>query len=71
MTTITVSDDSGQLTVSMDGQETPVESAEQACQMIEQAFGQSDQDDAMASAQKGYGSKPRMMGVGDVFPSGV
>ena len=47
MTTITVeSNEQGQITVSVDGGEPqPVQSAEEACQVIEQAFGQPDADE--------------------------
>lgn len=44
MPTITVSDESGQLTIAADGgQPKPVESVEMACTVIEQAFGQVEQ----------------------------
>lgn len=75
MPTVVITDESGQLTVSIDGQEQPVASVDEACQAVEMAFGLADEvglgeDAAMMAAQKGYGDKPRMSGrpsVGQVF----
>lgn len=52
MTTITVeSNEQGQITVSVDGGEPqPVQSAEEACQVIEQAFGGGDEENAQETA---------------------
>lgn len=46
MTTITITNDGGQITVAMDGGEPqPVESVEAACMAVEQALGAPDADD--------------------------
>lgn len=46
MPTITVTDQGGTLTVTVDGgQPTPVQTAEEACSIIEQTFGQPDGDE--------------------------
>lgn len=43
MTTISVSDDTGQLTMTVDGGEPQqIQTADDACQVIEQTFGQPD-----------------------------
>lgn len=48
MPSVTVSDDQGQLTVTVDGgQPVPVQSAEEACAIVEQTFGQPDADEQM------------------------
>lgn len=47
MTTITITDEQGQLMVAVDGGEPmPVENAAMACQVVEKAFGQPDADEA-------------------------
>jgi hypothetical protein len=45
--------------MTMDGQEEVLESVEQACQAIEATFGigEESEEQAMMSAQKGYGPK--------------
>ena len=46
MATVTISDDQGQLMVTVDGGEPqPVQNAEDACQIVEATFNQPDQDD--------------------------
>ena len=62
MPTVTVSDQGGQLTVSIDnGEPQPVQNAEDACQIVEATFGggmeEQSEEQAMMSAQKGYGPK--------------
>lgn len=45
MTTLTISNDSGQLTVAVDGGEPqPIQNAEDACQVVEQTFSQPQSD---------------------------
>lgn len=49
MPTVTITDENGQLTVTVDGGEPqPVQNAEDACQVVEATFGQPDGDDTMA-----------------------
>lgn len=51
MPSVTVSDDQGQLMVTVDGgQAVPVKSAEEACAIVEQTFGQPDADEGAAPA---------------------
>ena len=72
MATITVSDDSGQLVMSMDGQEEVLESVEKACQAIEASFGMEQNEvEAMMSAQKGYGPKNERPTPEQVFGEGM
>ena len=52
MTTITISDDSGQLTVSIDGGEPePIQNAEDACQVVEQTFAQQEESKEVTPEQ--------------------
>jgi hypothetical protein len=59
MPTVTVSDDQGQLVVTVDGgQPVPVKSAEEACAIVEQTFG------APAPAEQGPMGEDYMAGIG-------
>ncbi len=52
MPTVTVSGEAGSITVTVDdGQPVPVKSAEEACAIVEQTFGQPDADEGMANEQ--------------------
>jgi len=52
MPSVTVSDDQGQLTVQVDGgQAVPVQSAEEACAIVEQTFAGGEPTAAQADAQ--------------------
>jgi hypothetical protein len=59
--------------MSMDGQEEVLESVEQACQAIEAAFGMGEESEeqAMMSAQKGYGPKNERPTAQQVFGEGM
>jgi len=53
MTTITITDEGGQLTIAIDGAEPqPVQNVEDACQAIESAFGQPEQAQAQGMAEQ-------------------
>ena len=55
MPTVTITDDGGQLTVTVDGGEPqPVQNAEDACQVVEATFGQPDADDGGAAFEAGF-----------------
>lgn len=57
MPTLTISDESGGITVSMDGAEPkPVEGVEQACQVVEEVFGAPEQESPAEDAQDGAGA---------------
>ena len=51
MTTVTISNDEGQLTITVDGGEAqPLDGVEQACQAVEEVFGAQEQESPQEDA---------------------